>query len=508
MIRTSAVGRMWFAATAVVVVVAIVIQAVVAAQGNPYSLFDTPGERLANMLAFFTILSNLLVGITFAAIALRQGPYPRLLRVLHLDAVLGIAVTGIVYNLVLAPLFDLSGAAWLANLLLHVVVPIMAVLGWLVFGPRGLVDTTTVLLSTIYPILWLAFTLVRGAVTDWGPNAPWYPYPFVDVGELGYGRVAINCAVIAVLFLGLAFGAKALDAFLTRRFHPDAATTAAAGSATRTTPRSGPDAAPAAGAAAHPPVRIGVQLQPQHADYARIRAAVAEAEEAGVDVVFNWDHFFPLRGDADGKHFECWTMLGAWAEATERVEIGALVSCAGYRNPELLADMARTVDHISGGRLILGIGAGWFRRDYDEYGYDFGTPGSRLATLADALPRIQARWERLNPPPTRTIPILVGGGGERKTLRCTAEHADIWHGFGDAETIAHKSRVLDEHCADVGRDPAAIARSAGVQSAPEEVADAMLAAGVTLFTIGVGGPRYDLGLLRDWIAWRDALPRA
>ncbi|ODU02342.1 MAG: LLM class F420-dependent oxidoreductase [Pseudonocardia sp. SCN 72-86] len=252
---------------------------------------------------------------------------------------------------------------------------------------------------------------------------------------------------------------------------------------------------------------MGVQLQPQHADYARIRAAVAEAEEAGVDVVFNWDHFFPLRGDADGKHFECWTMLGAWAEATERVEIGALVSCAGYRNPELLADMARTVDHISGGRLILGIGAGWFRRDYDEYGYDFGTPGSRLALLADALPRIQARWERLNPPPTRTIPILVGGGGEKKTLRYTAEHADIWHGFGDAETIAHKSRILDDHCADVGRDPAAIARSAGVQSAPEEEADAMLAAGVTLFTIGVGGPRYDLGLLRDWIAWRDALPR-
>ncbi|WP_172457645.1 LLM class F420-dependent oxidoreductase [Pseudonocardia sp. N23] len=262
------------------------------------------------------------------------------------------------------------------------------------------------------------------------------------------------------------------------------------------------------GEAARPSVRIGVQLQPQHADYARIRDAVAEAEEAGVDVVFNWDHFFPLRGEADGKHFECWTMLGAWAEATSRVEIGALVTCAGYRNPELLADMARTVDHISGGRLILGIGAGWFRRDYDEYGYDFGTPGSRLATLADALPRIQARWEQLNPPPTRTIPILVGGGGERKTLRYTAEHADIWHGFGDAETIAHKGRVLDGHCADVGRDPAAIQRSAGVQSAPEKVADDLLAAGVTLFTIGVGGPDYDLTLLRDWIAWRDTLPRS
>jgi probable F420-dependent oxidoreductase len=252
------------------------------------------------------------------------------------------------------------------------------------------------------------------------------------------------------------------------------------------------------------PLRVAVQLQPQHADYTAIRRAVAEAEDSGVDVIFNWDHFFPLYGEPDGKHFECWTMLGAWAEATTRVEIGALVTCNSYRNPELLADMARTVDHISGGRLILGIGAGWFERDYAEYGYDFGTPGTRLADLAQALPRIRDRWQRLNPPPTRPIPVLVGGGGERKTLRYTAEYANIWHGFGDAATIARKSRILDEHCADVGRDPAEIERSAGVQQPPERAADALVEAGVTLFTVGIGGPDYDLGRVRQWVRWRDA----
>jgi probable F420-dependent oxidoreductase len=251
------------------------------------------------------------------------------------------------------------------------------------------------------------------------------------------------------------------------------------------------------------PIRIGVQLQPQHADYAQIRRAVADAESAGVDVVFNWDHFFPLYGEPDGKHFECWTMLGAWAEATFRVEIGALVTCNSYRNPELLADMARTVDHISGGRLILGIGAGWFERDYDEYGYDFGTPGARLADLAQALPRIKDRWGKLNPAPTRDIPVLVGGGGEKKTLRYTAEHAQIWHSFGDVAVLTRKNAILDQHCADIGRDPAEIERSIGVRKPPEQVGDALVAAGASLFTVGIGGPDYDMGLLRQWVRWRD-----
>jgi probable F420-dependent oxidoreductase len=247
-----------------------------------------------------------------------------------------------------------------------------------------------------------------------------------------------------------------------------------------------------------------VQLQPQHAEYRDIRRACAQAEEMGADVVFNWDHFYPLYGDAEGKHFECWTMLGAFAEATERVEIGALVTCNSYRNPQLLADMARTVDHISDGRLILGIGSGWFEKDYDAYGYEFGSAGGRLDALDHNLPLIKSRLAELNPSPTRDIPVLIGGGGERKTLRIVAEHAKIWHGFGDAETVAHKHRVIDEWCAKVGRDPLEIERSAGVSPKdPAASAEGLYAVGTRLFTVGVGGPTYDLAKLRDLIAWRD-----
>lgn len=250
-------------------------------------------------------------------------------------------------------------------------------------------------------------------------------------------------------------------------------------------------------------LRVGYQLQPQHADYAAIRDALTQAEELGADIVFNWDHFYPLYGEPDGKHFECWTMLGAWAETTSRVEIGALVTCNSYRNPELLADMARTVDHISGGRLILGIGSGWFERDYDEYGYEFGTAPGRLRDLGTALPRIEERLAKLNPAPTRKIPMLIGGGGEKVTLRLVAKHADIWHTFGDPETMVRKSAILDQHCADIGRDPAEVERSAGVSAPPAELGPQLLAAGVTLYTVGVGGPDYDTKLLQQWIEWRD-----
>lgn len=253
-------------------------------------------------------------------------------------------------------------------------------------------------------------------------------------------------------------------------------------------------------------IRLGVQIQPQHAGYPAIRRAVSEAEGLGVDIAFNWDHFFPLYGEPEGKHFEAWTMLGAWAEQTSTIEIGCLVTCNSYRNPELLADMARSVDHISDGRLVLGIGSGWFEKDYTQYGYEFGTAGKRLDALAQDLPRIESRWAQLNPAPTRAIPVLIGGGGERKTLRLVAKHATIWHSFSDVPTLTRKLEVLAGHCADVGRDMGEIEISSGAPKGdPKDVAGAYVDAGVGLFTIGVGGPDYDLTELRSWVQWRDSL---
>lgn len=259
----------------------------------------------------------------------------------------------------------------------------------------------------------------------------------------------------------------------------------------------------------HRPIRIGVQVAPQHATYEKIRDTVVELEQLGADIVFNWDHFFPLRGEPDGMHFESWTMLAAIAEQTSTVQLGALVNCNSYRNANLQADMARTIDHISAnsnggvGRFIFGTGAGWFERDYEEYGYEFGTAGTRLDALARDLPVIRDRWTKLNPAPTRDIPILIGGGGEQKTLRIVAEHADIWHSFSDPETLERKLGVLAAHGAELGRDTSEIELSTEIRRRTPEEADELVALGVTLFTLGLSGPVYDLEKVRDWLAWRD-----
>ena len=238
----------------------------------------------------------------------------------------------------------------------------------------------------------------------------------------------------------------------------------------------------------------------------------------GVDVLLNWDHFFPLSGDSHGMHFECWTMLGAWAESTERVEIGALVTCNSYRNPSLLADMARTVDHISDGRLILGIGSGL---DSSSTTTSTATSSARPAggsTTSTATCRSsEDRWARLNPAPTRDIPILIGGGGEKKTLRIVAEHADIWHGFGGPEEIAHKHRVLDEWCA---RRGATRLRSSGRRASPScpGAIPTRLAttpgtpSSCTTSAPGSSPPAWpphpDLGRVRDLLQWRDEVNRS
>lgn len=214
--------------------------------------------------------------------------------------------------------------------------------------------------------------------------------------------------------------------------------------------------------------KVGVQLEPQHCTIDQLRQAWRFADELGADSIWTWDHFFPLTGDPDGAHFEGWSLLAAMACDTRRASIGVLVGCNSYRNPDLLADMARTIDHLSGGRVILGIGAGWCERDYDEYGFAFGTAASRGAALGGGIGRIKDRLARLTPPPVGRLPLLVGGEGERLTLRFTAEYADMWNGFGPVETFVHKNAVLDGWCDRLGRDRREVERSV-LLSAPEDI---------------------------------------
>jgi probable F420-dependent oxidoreductase len=219
-----------------------------------------------------------------------------------------------------------------------------------------------------------------------------------------------------------------------------------------------------------------------------LRDAWRQADALGVDSIWVWDHFFPLYGDPDGAHFEAYSLLGAMAAETTNADIGALVTCNSYRNPALLADMARTIDHLSNGRFVLGIGSGWFERDYQEYGYEFGTAGSRLRDLETALPVIMDRLSRLEPPPRGRLPILIGGSGEQVTLRLVAEHADAWNTFGPPANFAHKNRVLDEWCARLGRNPQQIERTVGIHQSEIDDWQAYVDAGADHLIVMTGAP--------------------
>jgi hypothetical protein len=195
------------------VLAGVAISAITAAN-NAHGHFHPAAARAANAFAFFTIQSNLLVGVSALLLALNLNRSSLPFAVLRLTALVAITVTGVVFHAVLAQTLDLKSWDAVGNELVHTVVPVMAVVGWLLIGPTPLFTRRAAWLSLIFPLCWLAFTLVRGAI------AHWYPYPFIDVTALGYGGAIVNCVWVALLFLGLAAGATALDSRLTRQSGP------------------------------------------------------------------------------------------------------------------------------------------------------------------------------------------------------------------------------------------------------------------------------------------------
>jgi F420-dependent oxidoreductase-like protein len=232
------------------------------------------------------------------------------------------------------------------------------------------------------------------------------------------------------------------------------------------------------------PLGIGFQVWGQFVKWPELMATARDVEQLGFDSLWSNDHFYPPfgRGNAggiDGPMFEGWMVLAGFVAETRRVRVGCLVSGAGYRNPALLVKMATALDHASGGRLVLGIGAGWFEREHRSLGFDFPSVKERLDRLEESAAIISelldggmvtraGRWHsvseaRNDPPPLQGgLPLIIGGSGERRTLPIVARYADWWNGEGDPETVAHKNAVLDEYCRAIGRDPAEIRRTVGL----------------------------------------------
>ena len=200
-------------------------------------------------------------------------------------------------------------------------------------------------------------------------------------------------------------------------------------------------------------------------------------ESNGWDGIWFADHFMPNGGDIQGSFPESWTTMTALAARVPRIRVGTLVTGNTYRHPTLLANMAANLDQISEGRLVLGLGAGWQINEHEVYGLDLGTVQTRLRRLEEACQIIKGLFREetysfdgefyqlkdapLKPKPCQeNLPLLIGGGGEKVTLRITAQYADEWNVWGDVEILRHKMTILDQHCDKLGRDPSEIQRSA------------------------------------------------
>ena len=229
-----------------------------------------------------------------------------------------------------------------------------------------------------------------------------------------------------------------------------------------------------------PAIRIGALCWNQYTTWPHLLEAGRRADRLGYDTLWTWDHLYPIVGAWDGPILEGWTVLAAWAMATEKIRIGLMVGANTFREPTVTAKIATTLDHVSGGRAILGIGAAWFEREHAAYGLRFGDgPPERLRWLAEALPvmRGMLRGEtpsasgphytaleiRNDPPPVQErLPLLVGGGGEKVTLKLVAKYADANNLGGGFESVKRKESILVEHCEAVGRDPSEIERTTGI----------------------------------------------
>ena len=227
-------------------------------------------------------------------------------------------------------------------------------------------------------------------------------------------------------------------------------------------------------------VRIGALCWNQYTGWPALLAAGVRADELGYDSLWTWDHVYPIVGDSHGPNFEGWLTITAWAQATKRARIGLMVGANTFRNPALVAKMATTLDHISGGRAILGVGGAWFEEEHRDFGMDFGSGfPERLRWLGEALPIMRgmldgaeptARGDHYHSQNTRNLPgpvqahlpICIGGGGEQVTLKLVAKYGDMCNIGGTIEQIRHKEEVLVGHCEAVGRDPSEIERTIGV----------------------------------------------